>query len=94
MSLESKSVPPTSSTSDTWKAVRRRMLANDHTAFLEKKEAAVASARNQEWNCALTSLSSWAIWPWALSWKEDMAKNRCKTVKLVEEVESGESDGF
>jgi hypothetical protein len=93
MSLGSKSVSPSCSTSDTWKAVRR-MLANNHTAFLEKTEAAVASARNQEWNRALTSLSSWAIWPWALSWKEDMAKSRCETVKLVEEVESGESDGF
>jgi hypothetical protein len=46
MSLGLKSVSPSCSRSDTWKAAQRRTLASHHTAFLNRTEVVVASGPN------------------------------------------------
>lgn len=37
----------------------------------------------------LTSLSIWAMWPWALSWKEDMIAGCDRTVEVSLEFQGG-----
>jgi hypothetical protein len=57
-------------------------LANGHAASLEQVEAHVAP--KHVWDRVLTSLSRLAMCPWALSWKEDMAMQKCVVGGKVE----------